>query len=134
MTRRHLPPFLLAIALVSAPAAAQDRGTLDPKPLPPLAHPNDPSTPATELFGRVKAAAPLPARSIGGYAKGCVAGAVALPIDGDTWQVMRLSRNRIWGHPRLIAFLRAARRNRLPQATAGRASSSATSRSRAAGR
>jgi penicillin-insensitive murein endopeptidase len=30
---------------------------------------------------------------------------VALPIDGAAWQVMRLSRNRNWGHPRLIAFL-----------------------------
>jgi len=28
------------------------------------------------------------------YAKGCIAGADALPINGDTWQVMRLSRNR----------------------------------------
>jgi penicillin-insensitive murein endopeptidase len=28
-----------------------------------------------------------------------------LPVDGDTWQVMRLSRNRNWGHPQLVAFL-----------------------------
>jgi penicillin-insensitive murein endopeptidase len=34
-----------------------------------------------------------------------LAGAVALPINGATWQVMRLSRNRNWGHPTLIAFL-----------------------------
>jgi penicillin-insensitive murein DD-endopeptidase len=27
------------------------------------------------------------------------------PINGSTWQVMRLSRNRNWGHPKLIAFL-----------------------------
>ena len=37
--------------------------------------------------------------------RGCLAGAVALPINGATWQVMRLSRNRNWGHPKLIAFL-----------------------------
>ena len=49
--------------------------------------------------------ASLAARSIGSYAKGCLAGATALPIDGETWQVMRVSRNRMWGHPRLIAFL-----------------------------
>ena len=30
---------------------------------------------------------------------------MALPIDGSTWQVMRLSRNRNWGHPQLIDFL-----------------------------
>jgi penicillin-insensitive murein endopeptidase len=28
-----------------------------------------------------------------------------MPINGDTWQVMRLSRNRNWGHPRMIALL-----------------------------
>jgi penicillin-insensitive murein endopeptidase len=57
------------------------------------------------LFGRRATAAPLQARSIGFYAKGCLAGAVAMPINGKTWQVMRLSRNRNWGHPNLIAFL-----------------------------
>jgi penicillin-insensitive murein endopeptidase len=29
-----------------------------------------------------------------------------MPITGDTWQVMRLSRNRNWGHPDLIALLK----------------------------
>ena len=93
------------IALTATAAEAQDPGTLTPKPLPPLANPDSPSTPARELFGRKAEPAPLAARAIGGYARGCVAGAVALPIDGPTWQVMRLSRNRNWGHPRLIAFL-----------------------------
>ena len=45
------------------------------------------------------------ARSIGFYARGCLAGAKALPVDGETWRVMRLSRNRFWGHPAMIAFL-----------------------------
>jgi penicillin-insensitive murein endopeptidase len=95
-----------AIAAVATSVAfAQDRGTLEPKPLPPLAKPDDPKTPAKELFGRRVTAAPLQARSIGFYAKGCLAGAVAMPINGKTWQVMRLSRNRNWGHPTLIAFL-----------------------------
>ena len=49
--------------------------------------------------------APLAARSIGYYTAGCLAGGVALPINGKTWQVMRLSRNRNWGHPNLIQFL-----------------------------
>jgi penicillin-insensitive murein endopeptidase len=30
---------------------------------------------------------------------------MALPINGKTWQVMRLSRNRNWGHPNLVQFL-----------------------------
>jgi penicillin-insensitive murein endopeptidase len=94
-----------ALALAVFPLRAQEPGTLTPKPLPPLANPEDPRTPARELFGRKTEAAPLAARAIGSYARGCVAGAVALPIDGETWQVMRLSRNRNWGHPALIAFL-----------------------------
>ena len=42
---------------------------------------------------------------IGSYAKGCLAGGAALPVDGPAWQAMRLSRNRVWGHPALIAFV-----------------------------
>ena len=61
--------------------------------------------PANELFGSVTTPAPLAARSIGSYAKGCLAGGVALPINGPDWQVMRLSRNRNWGNPRLLDFL-----------------------------
>lgn len=64
-----------------------------------------PNAPAKELFGKKVDAAPLKARSIGFYSKGCLAGAVALPVNGQTWQVMRLSRNRNWGHPDLISFL-----------------------------
>jgi penicillin-insensitive murein DD-endopeptidase len=62
-------------------------------------------TPAKELFGAATTPAPLAARSIGFYAKGCLAGASALPIDGPAWQAMRLSRNRNWGHPDLIALV-----------------------------
>ena len=61
--------------------------------------------PAKLLFGAAKTPAPLAARSIGFYAKGCLAGAVALPVDGPAWQAMRLSRNRNWGHPELIALV-----------------------------
>ena len=57
---------------------------------------------AKELFGAVSLPAPLPSRAIGTYAKGCLAGGIALPINGPAWQVMRLSRNRNWGHPRLL--------------------------------
>ncbi len=64
--------------------------------------------PAKELFGKIKTPAPLAARSIGFYAKGCLAGATALPVDGPAWQAMRLSRNRVWGHPRLDLADRAA--------------------------
>ena len=45
------------------------------------------------------------ARGLAVAAKGCLAGAVALPINGPDWQVMRLSRNRNWGTPQLLDFL-----------------------------
>jgi penicillin-insensitive murein DD-endopeptidase len=105
MMRISLRLTLVLLLAGASPALAQDAGTLDNKPLPPLEHPDSPSTPAKELFGRETRPVPLAARSIGGYAKGCLAGAVALPINGPSWQVMRLSRNRNWGHPNLIAFL-----------------------------
>ena len=95
----------LAFAAATPAARAQDKGTLNPEPLPPLAHPNAPSTPAKDLFARKPTPAPLAARAIGTYIRGCLAGAVALPINGKTWQVMRLSRDRNWGHPDLIRFL-----------------------------
>ena len=62
--------------------------------------------PAKLLFGAAKSPAPMGARAIGFYAKGCLAGATALPIDGPAWQAMRLSRNRNWGHPELIALVK----------------------------
>jgi penicillin-insensitive murein endopeptidase len=68
-------------------------------------HPEAPTTPAKELFGRETTPYAAPPQSIGFYSRGCLAGAKALPIDGPTWQVMRPSRNRNWGHPNLIAFL-----------------------------
>ena len=82
---------------------AQERGTLTPRVLPPLKSPDHPTTPAKELFGRkLEPATSMAARSIGSYARGCLAGGVSIAVDGDAWQVMRLSRNRNWGHPQLI--------------------------------
>jgi len=93
-------------SLLLTPALAQEKGSLAPKPLPPLANPSDPKTPAKELFGRAQEAAPLEPEPIGFYSKGCLAGGEELPINGPHWQVMRLSRHRNWGHPVLIGFLR----------------------------
>jgi len=61
--------------------------------------------PAKVLFGRMAQPADLEPRSIGGYARGCLAGADPLPFDGPTWQVMRLSRNRMWGMPILVDYI-----------------------------
>jgi penicillin-insensitive murein endopeptidase len=64
------------------------------------------TTPAKTLFGHKTTPAPLAPNAIGFYSRGCLAGGVALSATGDTWQVMRLSRQRNWGHPNLISFLK----------------------------
>jgi len=61
-------------------------------------------TPAA--FAATRSPSSGPARSIGGYAAGCVAGAKALAPEGPGYQVIRLSRNRNWGHPILVDTLR----------------------------
>ncbi|MEM1287552.1 MAG: penicillin-insensitive murein endopeptidase [Pseudomonadota bacterium] len=103
----------------SQEAFAQSTGVIaNPVPRPPLAtrppdppaHANDqgpvrPDAVARQLFGSAPSPAPLAVRSIGSYAKGCLAGAVPLAVDGPSWQAMRLSRNRNWGHPALVQYL-----------------------------
>ena len=60
---------------------------------------------ARQLFGTSPQGSRQAARPFGSYAKGCIAGGVALPETGPTWQAMRLSRNRNWGHPETIDFI-----------------------------
>ncbi|WP_174804000.1 penicillin-insensitive murein endopeptidase [Martelella limonii] len=80
---------ILAVAAgLSAPAASQD--------FPP---------PAKVLFASETTPTAGKPQSIGFYNKGCLAGAEALPIDGPTWQTMRVSRNRRFGHPDTIALV-----------------------------
>src|SRR6185312_17091833 len=97
---------LIALFLSTLHASAQ-APTPPPKPVgtPPPSEEDIAKSPAKVLFGGKAHPAPMQARSIGFYAHGCLAGGIALPINGKTWQVMRLSRNRNWGHPDLIAFL-----------------------------
>lgn len=64
-------------------------------------------TPATgNAWSRVSGPAGAKAEAIGAYTAGCLAGAVMLPADGDGYQVMRLSRQRYFGHPLLVNFIR----------------------------
>src|SRR3984957_20824930 len=96
MSRRpfFIPIFLaLVFAAGSSVALAQDRGSIDPKPLPPLANPNDPKVAAKELFGRKVLPAAMPTQGIGFYSKVCLAGGQPLPINGPPWKVMWLSAN-----------------------------------------
>src|SRR5581483_10623710 len=104
--RPILISLLVAFAAGALPALAQDKGTVNPEPLPPLANPNDPKIGAKQLFSRKLLPSAQPTKVIGSYTKGCIAGAVQMPINGDTWQVMRLSRNRYWGYPETIALIK----------------------------
>ena len=64
-----------------------------------------PADAAKRHFGSVTTTVPGEVRTIGSYAKGCMAGAAALATNGPSWQVMRISRNRNWGHPELIELI-----------------------------
>lgn len=61
---------------------------------------------AKKLFGAHRQGSEQKPQPFGGYAKGCAAGTVQLPESGPTWQAMRLSRNRNWGDPRTIDFIK----------------------------
>ncbi|MBS0232804.1 MAG: penicillin-insensitive murein endopeptidase [Proteobacteria bacterium] len=93
----------------AAPASKVRQVEIKVEPIPGMASPKKPVWPtfigAKTLFGEAKKPASMEARSIGTYARGCLAGAVPLPIDGPAWQEMRLSRNRNWGNPKLIALI-----------------------------
>lgn len=91
LTRRSAP-FLLTLLLSTVPAAlASDSHQYSDAPTPySLRNPGK-----------------GPAEPIGGYANGCVRGAEALPADGHGYQVLNLSRRRNYGHPDLIAYLKA---------------------------
>lgn len=65
------------------------------------------SAPAAQHFAAVRTGSTGSAEVIGSYTRGCIAGASQLPLDGTHWQVVHPSRNRAWGHPDLIAFVRA---------------------------
>ena len=67
-----MPTRLILIALLlnladAGPALAQDKGSVDPKPLPPLSDPHDPKLAAKELFARKMLPSATPTRVIGSY-------------------------------------------------------------------
>lgn len=81
--------------------AAMSLGTVAPQSVPASMQ----GVEARQLFGKVPEGSTQPAEPFGGYARGCIAGAVQLAETGPTWQAMRLSRNRNWGHPDTIDFV-----------------------------
>lgn len=97
--------------VVTAPAATTPAPAVaTPAPLPPQkpeisTAKKDATEPAKLLFSEKKLPSVGKPLAIGYYPRGCLQGAEALPVTGKTWQVMRLSRNRNWGHPELVKFL-----------------------------
>lgn len=91
--------------LLLAQASAQsitDQKTLAALASTPQPIGNIDKVPAKKLFGNERTPANLKSRAIGDYARGCMAGGKALPVNGPAWQVMRLSRNRNWGLPQMV--------------------------------
>ncbi len=88
--------------------ACRDNAAPPPTPTPELSfatqNVNDTRI-AKTLFGAMPRGSNQSPQSIGGYARGCQAGAVQLPETGPTWQAMRLSRNRNWAQPETVDFV-----------------------------
>lgn len=85
--RLRLLSLALAALMVVSPASAQQA--------------------ARDLFGAVDHPTGGPSIPVGGYSKGCIAGAVQLATDGPGWQAMRLSRDRRWGSTELVKYIEA---------------------------
>jgi penicillin-insensitive murein endopeptidase len=100
---------VLSVA-INCGTAAKD-ATASRVPLPPsnplknAENEKQNSKPAMVLFSEKKLPSLGSAMAIGYYPRGCLQGGVELPTTGPTWQVMRVSRNRNWGHPELVKFL-----------------------------
>lgn len=62
---------------------------------------------AKQQFGAERTASAQAPAPLGSYAKGCLAGGAQLPETGPTWQAMRLSRNRNWGHPETLDYIQS---------------------------
>jgi penicillin-insensitive murein DD-endopeptidase len=104
------PPAQAPAPVVTAPPPQAPVSVVTvPAPMPPekpaIAEEKKESLPAKLLFAAKQLPTIGKALAIGYYPRGCLAGGVALPTTGPTWQVMRLSRNRNWGHPSLVKFL-----------------------------
>ena len=100
-----LPALIAACAfIVFSPLvlaqSAQDQSNLAALATLDLKHAS-----AKSIFGAEKLPAKLAPRAIGSYARGCLSGGQALPVNGPAWQVMRTSRNRNWGHPALLNLI-----------------------------
>ena len=63
-------------------------------------------TATAQDWGRVSTPTAGPTQSIGFYSAGCLQGAQALPLDGPGYEAIRISRNRYWGQPVTLDFVK----------------------------
>ena len=63
-------------------------------------------TASAQEWGQVSTPTAGPTQSIGFYTAGCLQGAQALPLDGPGYEVIRISRNRYWGQPVTLDFIK----------------------------
>ena len=61
---------------------------------------------ASEIFFKIRTETNSEAKSIGSYSKGCLAGAEYLPNHSLHYEALKPSRNRFWGHPNLISYIK----------------------------
>jgi len=119
MFARIVTSSVLSLAVAASTLVAAERTTIaqtagvaapSPLPLPPskpamTEQEKEKTLTAKQLFGAVQLPSIGRTVAIGHYHRGCLSAGVELPVNGPTWQVMRLSRNRNWGHPSLIQFV-----------------------------
>ncbi|MFN4143988.1 penicillin-insensitive murein endopeptidase [Aestuariivirga sp.] len=106
MIRRILLAAAIMLPVTAMAPGALAQSATDVRALAAMGDKQLMKLPAKKVFGGQKGpTTSMKARAIGSYAKGCMAGGTALAVDGPAWQVMRLSRNRNWGHPDLVALV-----------------------------
>ena len=64
------------------------------------------SSASAQEWSQVSTPSPGPTQVIGFYSAGCIQGAQALPTEGPGYEAIRLSRNRNWGHPVTLDFIK----------------------------
>ena len=95
--------FITAVFLIAGLAACQAE---DPPMVSQSAQNMNDTRVAKNLFGAMPSGSAQRSEPVGGYARGCQAGAEQLAETGPTWQAMRLSRNRNWAQPETLDFVR----------------------------
>ncbi len=95
---RRLTPLILALAVSACADTIQE-------PVQPISGVLSTKS-AKDVFGGAEVGSDQSPEPLGRHSRGCLAGGVQLPESGPTWQAMRLSRNRNWGHPEVIDYIK----------------------------